>query len=119
MVVDLGILQQGLHQFLAAVEAGGFDDVGDAAVERPACALHADRFHHAIGLWASGRDEAVFDVMAPVEAVEDMTTGGLALAGGTEAVGELLTPSLGGRPLRSQPTAVQIRSRRICLCHYP
>ncbi|BCX81350.1 hypothetical protein MIT9_P0928 [Methylomarinovum caldicuralii] len=89
MVVDTGILHQGPFQILAAAEAGGFEDLGDPTVET---------FDHAVGLRVFGWDEAVLDAMALAGLVEKVTAGRFAFPGGAEAVGELLTPSLGFAP---------------------
>ena len=85
MVIDLGILQQGLFQFFAVVEPAGFDGFGGPAIEA---------FDHAIGLRAPGRIETVFDAMALTDAVEDVTAGGIALNGSAEKISKLLIPSM-------------------------
>ncbi len=54
----------------------------DAAVEA---------LDHTVGLRVPGFDEAMFDGMLDTDLVEGIVAGGLALAGGAEAVGELLT----------------------------
>ena len=61
-------------------ERGGFQHLGDAAVEA---------LDHAVGLRVSGLDQAVVDAALGAGAVEDVLAGGPALAGGAKAVGEL------------------------------
>ena len=48
------------------------------------------RSDHAVGLWGSGFDRAMFDVVGGADLIEGMGAGRLALTGGTEAVGDFL-----------------------------
>ena len=80
VIIEVKILLQGGFQVTGGGESGGFQHFGDAAVEA---------FDHAVGLGVVGFDEAVVDAVGGTGLVEGVLAGGLALAGGAEAVGEL------------------------------
>ena len=48
------------------------------------------KLDHAVGLGMAGLDEAMVDAVASAGAVEAMSPGGIAFAGGAEAIGEFL-----------------------------
>jgi len=54
---DVVIIQEGCLEGGGRVEAVGTQDIGNVAIEA---------FDHAVGLWGSGLDEAVFDVVIGV-----------------------------------------------------
>ena len=81
VVIEVKILLQGGFQVTGGGERGGFQHFGDAAVEA---------FDHAVGLRVAGFDRAVVDAVRGAGLIEGVPAGRLALAGGAEAVGELL-----------------------------
>ena len=80
IVVDSGVLQQGLFEFCPTLEAGGLDDFGDAPIEA---------FHHTVGLGASGWNEAVLHQMLAASLIEQVPPCRFSFPGGTETIGEL------------------------------
>ena len=81
VIIEVKILLQGGFQVTGGGESGGFQHFGDAAVEA---------FDHAVGLGMFGLDQPVVDAVRGAGLIEGVPAGRLALAGGAEAVGELL-----------------------------
>ena len=80
VIIEVQILLQGGFQMPGGGESGGFQYLGDATVKA---------LDHAVGLRVLGLDQSVLDIMRGANLVEDVLAGGLALAGGAKAVGEL------------------------------
>jgi len=81
MIVERRVALQSVIEVFAGAKAYGVEHVADASVEA---------FDHAVGLWSGGFDQAMLDGVLGAEAIERVAAGGRALAGGAEAVGELL-----------------------------
>ena len=81
MIVERRVALQGVIEVLAGAKACGVEHVADAPVEA---------FDHAVGLWAGGSDQAMLNSVLGAEAIDRVAADGFALAGGFEAVGELL-----------------------------
>ena len=82
MIIPAHLAAQGVRQALGRIAAGGGQHRADPAI----AALDP-----AVGLGMTGLDEAVVDVVALASAIKAMTPGGIAFAGGTKAIGKLLT----------------------------
>ena len=80
VIIEVKILLQGGFQVTGGDARGAFQHLGDATVEA---------FDHPVGLRVLGLDQSVLDPMSGASLVEDVLAGGLALAGGAKAVGEL------------------------------
>ena len=80
LIIKVEIAPQGGFQVTGGGEGRGFQHLGDATVEA---------FDHAVGLRVFGLDQAMVDAVVGAGPVEDVLAGGLALAGGAKAVGEL------------------------------
>ena len=80
-VVELQVVPEGGGQFGGVAELGTLQQFGDAPVEA---------LHHAIGLWAVGRDQTVLGADIAAGPVEGMPSGRFAFALDGETVGELL-----------------------------
>jgi len=81
LIIDLDVTFDDSGQVLGGVEAGGDQDVGDAAVEA---------FDHAVGLWGSGLGQAMLNAVVGADPIKDTGGGWLAFAGSTEAVSKRL-----------------------------
>ncbi len=81
VIIEVEIALQGGFQMPGRGEGGGFQHLGDAAVEA---------LDHPVGLRVSGLDQPMVDAVVGAGSVEDVPAGRFALAGGAEAVGELL-----------------------------
>ncbi len=81
VIIQIDEAFEGGLQGGGGVEAVGAQDVSNTAIEA---------FDHAIGLRAAGLGQAMRDAVVGTDPIEGMGAGGLALAGGTEAIGELL-----------------------------
>jgi hypothetical protein len=81
LIIEVEIALQGGFQVTGGGEGGGFQHLGDAAVEA---------FDHAVGLRMPGLDQPVLDAVRGAGLIEGVLAGRFALAGGAEAVGELL-----------------------------
>ena len=81
MIIEPYIAAESVRQALGGIEAGGGQHRADAAIAA---------LDHAVGLGMTGLDEAVVDAVLRAGAVEAMTSGGIAFAGGAEAIGKFL-----------------------------
>jgi hypothetical protein len=82
MILQPYIAAQGVRQALGWTEAGGSPHLADTAI----AALDPT-----VGLGMTGLDEAVGHAVGIAGAIKAMTPGGIAFAGGAEAIGKLLT----------------------------
>ncbi len=81
MIVQPHIAAQGFFEALCRIAACGRQHLAIPSVEA---------LDHAMGLRMTGLDEAVFDMVLLVGAVATMTSGRIAFAGGTAAIGKFL-----------------------------
>ena len=81
MIIEPYLAAQGVRQALGGIEAGGGQHLAYAAIEA---------LDHAVSLRMTGLDQAVVDAVLRAGAVEAMTPGGIAFAGGAEAIGKFL-----------------------------